>query len=137
METSSRKLNPGYARLLLMKYYATHSPSTCFMETSLSKELSIALQARAEVNVPYGLGRADLLSRDWLIECKKGGTHSEKAALGQLLVYQFALKFKGNIGIGIIGKSGRPKPGTMLFCKAMNIHIFYYNLNTRKWSFVC
>lgn len=137
MDSSSRKLNPGYAKLLLMKYYATHDPSTCFNEVSLSKELALALQARAEVNVPFKLGRADLLSKDWLIECKKGGTHAEKAALGQLLVYQFALKFKGNLGIGIIGKSGRPKPGTMLFCKANNIHIFYYNLHTRKWKYLC
>lgn len=126
-----------FASLRIKKYYATHQPSNCFRETSLSKELADILGARTEVNVPFKLGRIDILNKDWAIEAKKGGTHAEKAALGQLLVYQFALKFKGNIGIGIIGKSDRPKPGTMLFCKANNIHIFYYNLHTRKWKYVC
>ena len=115
-------------------YKANHPKST--REIDLSKELAMALGCKWEVEVPYGLGRADCLSKDILIECKKGGTTAEKAAIGQLLLYAYALKFKADLAIGIIGKDGLPKPGTLKFAKDFGIIVFYYNVYTCKWKLV-
>ena len=115
-------------------YHGRIKMASDLSEIALAAELAIILGCRAEVDVPMGLGRCDLLSKDWLIEAKKEGCHSEKSALGQLLLYKFALKFRGQLGIALIGYSGRPTPGILQFCQENNIVIFYYNINIRRWT---
>lgn len=103
-------------------------------EVLITSVLANALEGRAEVKAPYGLGRADVLSKDILIESKYSGSTSEKNALGQLLVYKRAFKFKGALGLAIIGDP--PIEGIRMFCKEANIIVFWYNLNTYKWSII-
>lgn len=123
---------PKNYKLKLAKYYA--QKKTSFDRTKgrqelvLSKELAEALGCVAEVKAPYDFGRIDCLSKDLLIECKYTGSTSEKAALGQLLMYAHALCFKGQLALGLIGQ-GEICKGTLLFCKAHDIIIFYYNIN--------
>lgn len=105
-------------------------------ETFLSRELGAALGCRCETPAGYGLGRIDCLSQAILIECKKGGTHQEKQAIGQAITYAYSLRFKGDIALGIIGTEGNVKPGTALFCRDFGIYIFYYNTYTRRWKLI-
>jgi hypothetical protein len=120
-------------------YYSTNKrlftrPPNGHAEVKITSELARILGCRTEVQAYYGLGRIDCLSKDWLIEAKYEGTTAEKGALGQLLLYSYSLKFKGSLGLALIGSSGRSTPGILRFCQSNNIIIFYYNLNTLKWS---
>lgn len=103
-------------------------------EVKITRELARILGCRTEVQAYYDLGRIDCLSQDWLIEAKYEGTTSEKAALGQLLLYSYSLNFKKNLGLALIGTSGRSTPGILKFCQDKAITIFYYNLNTLRWG---
>lgn len=102
-------------------------------EVALAAELATILQCRTEVACNFNLGRIDLLSNTWLIEAKYEGSTALKGALGQLLVYSAAMRFKGNLGLAIIGKT-KVQPGICEFCRLNRISIFYYNLNARQWS---
>ena len=120
----------------IKEYYLLHgTEKTCFKETHVAKELAAILRCKTEINAPLQMGRIDLLSADWLLELKKGGSTAQKNCLGQLICYKMALDFKGNLGIGLIGNQ-LPNPGVRLFCKKFNISIFFYNLNSCKWSFL-
>lgn len=123
----------------LKQYYAKAVPvlrsypsKKC--EVLITSELARALGCRTEVRAPYGLGRIDALSQYLMIEAKYEGNTSEKAALGQLLVYSYGLKFKGKLALALIGTKGAPTPGVHKFCVDNKITIFYYNLNVLKWS---
>ena len=114
----------------LAMYYARQSsnynPEAKRQEVTLTKELAVALGCRAEVAAPLGFGRIDCLSKDWLIEGKYCGSTAEKNALGQLLCYEFSLKFRGKLGLALIG-GGKLCEHTKLFCAQKGITIFYFN----------
>lgn len=121
------------------KYYLKNKPVLCSKppkkcEVLLASELAKILGARTEIQAPFKLGRIDILSKDYLIEAKYDGTTSEKQALGQLLLYAYGLRFKGQLGLALIGTKGRPIPGVHKFCRENKISIFYYNLNNLRWS---
>ena len=120
-------------REIIKQYYLTNK-ARCISnrEVAIASELANILGAKTEVTAPFGLGRIDIMSTNWLIECKNSGNTNEKNAIGQLLVYSHAFNFKGNLGLGIIGDY--PKPGIRRFCQLTKITVFHYNLNTRKWS---
>jgi hypothetical protein len=95
-------------------------------ETELAAILAKELGARVERPAGYDLGRIDILNRDWLIEAKKTtGSTGQKNALGQLLVYSYSLKFKGDLGLALIGDL--PRPGVVKFCQDNNISIWHYS----------
>ena len=102
-------------------------------EVKITSELCQALGLQPEVQAPYGLGRIDGLSSKLLIEAKYEGSTALKGALGQLLVYAYALKFKGSLGLAIIGN--KPvQPGIHQFCRDNKITIFYYSLSSLRWK---
>lgn len=124
----------------IARYYARHKARFSAInllnskkEVQIAAELASILGARTEIVVPFNLGRADILSNDYLIETKYcPGVTAAKQAIGQLLMYSYALQFQGHLAIGQIGNDIHP--GIQHFCKANNISIFYYNhLTDCKW----
>ena len=122
------------------KYYATNpgyfsysNPCVGKQEVKIAAELARILGGRTEVQAGYGLGRIDILSNEWLIEVKYGGSTNEKQMLGQLLCYKMSLNWTGKLGIGIINNK-MPHPGIRKFCHDKNITIFFYNLNNYRWQ---
>lgn len=122
---------------IFKKYYAANKSyydiTKGKQEVLLAKELARILGCRTEVISSFNLGRIDLMSREWLIECKYCGSTAEKNALGQLLVYQYAMNFKGDLGVAFIGIPPSSS-GIRKFCKLYNISIFFYNLQSRQWG---
>lgn len=103
-------------------------------EVPIAGELARALNCRTEVRAPLGIGRIDCLSQDLLIEVKYAdNVYNAKSALGQLLLYKYALKFKGQLAIGNISEKGYMPAGIEAFCHEANIIIFIYHLNECRW----
>lgn len=103
-------------------------------EVLIASELAKALNCRTEVQAPLGIGRIDCLSHKILIEVKYADlVLPAKAALGQLLLYKYALKFKGQLAIGNISEKGYMPAGIEAFCHEANIIIFIYHLNECRW----
>lgn len=113
--------------------YGLNKPCVGKNELTIAAELAAIVGGRTEVQAGYGLGRIDILSNEWLIEAKYGGSTNEKNALGQVLVYAQSMKWQGKLGLAIISDK-YPHPGIIKFCKDNFISIFHYNLNTYKWS---
>jgi hypothetical protein len=122
-------------KLTFKNYYLSHKKiPTCtkHQEVKIAAELAKILGCKTEVYCPFDLGRIDLLSKNWLIECKYSSSTANKQALGQLLVYSEAMNFKANLGLGLIGNL--PGPGIIRFCQRKTISVFFYNLHTCEWS---